>query len=150
MSSRKEIVARELGVRVPAQYEVFLDRHGIYYAPGIEVYGINDSLLGYDGMPCVIGATQIRRRVDGLPHRFLVVHHTGEEDEVVCLDTEDEKVYSFSRVFGTHKIADSFDEWFERDIIGYLKEREKYRKQFGDEPEEIINLDWLRTDRDKG
>ncbi len=148
MSSRREIIEKELGVRVPKQYEVFLEKYGIYDPPGIEVYGISDSLLGYDGIPCVIGATEVYRRLDGLPHRFLVIHNTGLEDETICLDTEDEKVYSFSRVFGTHKIADSFDEWFERDIIGYLKEREKYREQFGDEPDKIIDLDWLRTERD--
>ena len=41
MSSRKEIVERELGVKVPDQYGAFLEKYGIYNAPGVEVYGIN-------------------------------------------------------------------------------------------------------------
>ena len=89
----------------------------------------------------MIGATRNRRRLDQLPHRFLVIHHTGIEDEVICLDTEDEKVYSISRVFGNRKVADSFDEWFKRDIIAYVKEREKRRKQSGERSESIIDLD---------
>jgi len=122
MSSRKEIVEKELGLKVPAQYEAFLNKYGIYDPPGVEVYGIRDSLLHYDGIPCVIGITRIYRRDDALPHRFLVIHHTGIEDETICLDTEDEKIYSISHEFGNHKIADSFDEWFARDIIEPYKD----------------------------
>jgi hypothetical protein len=122
MSSRKEIVERELGVKVPTQYEAFLEKYGIYDPPGVEVYGITDNLLHFDGIPCVIGATKNCRRLEGLSHRFLVIHHTGIEDEIICLDTENGKVYSFSQDFGNHKIADSFDEWFERDIIEFYKE----------------------------
>lgn len=133
MPSRKEIVERELGVKVPPQYEEFLDRYGIYDPPGIEVYGISDTLLRYDGIPCVIGATKLYRQVHDLPDSFLVIHHTGEEDETICLDTEDGRVYSMSHVFGNRKIADSFDEWFERDIIEFSKEMEEYRKQHKDD-----------------
>jgi hypothetical protein len=117
MASRKQIVERELGVKVPKQYADFLDTYGIYDPPGIEVYGMRETLIGYDGIPCVIGATQNRRRRENLPHRFLVIHHTGIEDETICLDTEDGTVHSRSRDFGNHKIADSFNEWFERDIL---------------------------------
>jgi hypothetical protein len=119
--SRKEIVERELGVKVPAQYAAFLERYGIYDPPGVEVYGINERLVNCEGIPCVIGATRIHRRDDGLPHRFLVMHHTDVEDETICLDTENQKVYSISRVFGNRKIADSFDEWFQRDIIEFYR-----------------------------
>jgi len=122
MPSRKEIVEKELGVKVPAEYAAFLDRYGIYSAPGVEVYGIDDKLLHYDGIPCVIGATRLFRRGDDLPHRFLVIHHTGVEDEIICLDTENGKIYSFSIDFGNHKIADSFDEWFQRDIIEFYND----------------------------
>jgi len=137
MLSRKEIVERELGVKVPMQYEVFLDKYGIYDPPGVEVYGITDNLLHYNGVPCVIGVTKNYRRMVSLPHRFLVVHHTDIEDEIICLDTENEKIYSISQVFGDRKIADSFDEWFERDIIEFYK---------GDQPnryagEKIIMID---------
>ena len=137
MLSRKEIVERMLGVKVPVQYAAFLEKYGIYNAPGVEVYGISDDLLGYDGIPCVIGATQNRRRADGLPHQFLVVHHTGVEDETICLDTENEKIYSVSRDFGNHKIADSFDELFQRDIIEF------YRRPISDKylRARIINID---------
>ncbi|MBI4965233.1 MAG: SMI1/KNR4 family protein [Desulfomonile tiedjei] len=148
MTSRKEIIEEELGVKVPEQYAVFLDKYGIFYAPGIEIYGISDTLLGYDGLPCVIGATQIYRRTEGLPHRFLVIQHTGLEDEMICLDTEDEKVYSLSRAYGKDKVADSFDEWFQKDIIEYLKERDQKLKRSNKEPEQIIDLDWLRLNRD--
>ena len=58
MSSRKEIVEQELGVKIPAQYAAFLEKYGIYDPPGVEVYGITDNLLHYDGIPCVIGATK--------------------------------------------------------------------------------------------
>lgn len=121
MLSRRDVVERELGVKVPKQYAVFLEKYGIYHAPGIEVYGISDSLLNYDGIPCVIGATRNARMREGLPYRFLVIEHTGIEDETICLDTKDGKVYSISWVFGNRKIADSFDEWFERDIIEFYK-----------------------------
>jgi len=118
MLSRKQIVEKALGVRVPTQYGIFLEKYGIYRAPGVEVFGVNDELLSYDGMPCVIGATELRRRRHGLPHRFIALHYTGIEDEFICLDTEDEKIYSISRWLGDRKIADSFDEWFTRDILG--------------------------------
>jgi hypothetical protein len=121
MSSRREVVEQELGVKLPAQYAAFLEKYGIYDPPGVEVYGISDNLLRYDGIPCVIGATNIYRRTENLPHRFLVIHHTGVEDEMICLDTENEKVYSISCVFGNRKIANSFDEWFKRDIIEFYK-----------------------------
>jgi hypothetical protein len=137
MSSRKKIVERELGLTLPEQYSAFLDKYGIYEDIGVEVYGMSDRLLGYHGLPCVIGATQKSRQADGLPHRFLVIHHTGIEDEMICLDTENEKVYSLSRVFGNHKIADSFDEWFERDIIEFYK-RDQPNPYAG---EKIIMLD---------
>lgn len=114
MSARKAIVETELEVRITPQYEAFLEKYGIYTPPGIEVYGVTEDLLHYDGIPCVIGATKISRRKDEIPHRFLVIHHTGVEDELVCLDTENEKIYSISRSLGNRKIADSFDEWFRK------------------------------------
>ena len=122
MPSRREIVEKELGVRVPEQYARFLEKYGIYHATGIEVYGISDRLLSYDGSPCVIGVTQSWRR-SGLPHRFIVVEDIGVEDLIVCLDTEDEKVYQISRVYGDCKIADSFDEWFEKEVLEYLRQK---------------------------
>jgi|GEM_PF-1313826 len=141
MASRKEIVERELGVRVPAQYAAFLEKYGIYKTFGVEVYGMNDSLLGYGGIPCVIGATEIYRQMDDLPHRFLVLYHSGYEDEIICLDTEDEKVYSISWTFGTHKMADSFDEWFQTDILDYVRKRDERLKDGDEVPEQIIYLD---------
>jgi len=147
MSSRKEIVERELQVKVPAQYEAFLEKYGIYDVGPIEVCGIREDLLGYDGIPCVIGATQIYRRDEGLPHRFLVIHNTGIEDEYVCLDTVNERVYAFSIDFGDREIANSFDDWFERDILEYQKERDRRSKQSCSEREEIIDLDWMRSNR---
>jgi hypothetical protein len=133
MPSRKKIVEDELSVRVPVQYEAFLETYGIYNVGSVEVYGISDNLLGYGGIPCVIGVTENYRRRYGLPHRFLVIHHTGIEDEYICLDTENEKVYAFSREFGDRKIADSFNEWFQRDIIEFEKEFQAYRKRlYGD------------------
>ena len=137
MSSRSKIVERELKVTLPDQYAAFLDKYGIYEDIGVEVYGMSDRLLGYHGLPCVIGATEKSRQRDRLPHRFLVIHHTGIEDEMICLDTENEKVYSISRDFGNHKIADSFDEWFERDIIEFYK-RDRPNKYAG---QKIIVID---------
>ncbi len=77
MPSRAQIVEAALGVKVPKQYERFLNKYGIYRAFGIEVFGIDDSLLNYDGIPCVIGATKKARNEDNYPHRFLVLHYTG-------------------------------------------------------------------------
>jgi len=148
MPSRREIVEAELGVKLPAQYAAFLEKYGIYDPPGIEVYGITENLLSYDGIPCVIGITKMHRRDEGLPHRFLVIHHTGLEDETICLDTENEKVYSFSIELGNHKIADSFNEWFEKDILEYVQEREKRRKRSGEKSEPIVDLDRMRSNRD--
>jgi hypothetical protein len=127
MLSRTEIVERELEVEVPAQYAAFLEKYGIYDPPGIEVYGINEKLFHYNGIPCVIGATESYRR-DGLPHRFLVIFHTGYEDEVACLDTENGKVYAIELARGRNvKIADSFDEWFDREILHPSKETQEHR-----------------------
>ncbi len=124
MSSRKEIVEKEVRLRIPEQYSAFLDKYGIYEDVGVEVCGISESLLGYHALPCVIGATEKSSQADNLPHRFLVIHRTGLEDEMICLDKENERVYSISRVFGNGKIADSFDEWFQRDIIeSYKRDR---------------------------
>ncbi len=123
MPSRKEIVERELEVKVPEQYAAYLEKYGIFHAIEVEVYGMSDTLLRYDGIPCVIGATEKYREVENLPHRFLVLQHTGLEDEMICLDTEDEKVYSISWMFGNEKIADSFDEWFQKDIVEWSKRK---------------------------
>jgi hypothetical protein len=125
MISRKSIVDKSLSIKIPDQYALFLDKHGDYEAPGIEVYGLTDDTIDIEKMPCVIGATKIRRREDKLPLRFLVIHHTGLEDEFICLDTENGKIYAMSRVFGNRKIADSFDEWFKRDILPRSRKTKK-------------------------
>jgi hypothetical protein len=132
MASRKQVVERELGVKVPKQYATYLEEYGIYEAPGVEVYGMSDDLLRFDGPPCVIGATQARRRRDNLPHRFIALQHTGLEDETICLDTEDGTVHSRSRDFGNHKIAESFNEWFERDILNPSEEMQEQREWMGE------------------
>jgi len=128
MSYRKRLVEKELGVILPDQYVAFLNKYGYYTDPPLQVYGVRENLLGHDGAPSVIGVTRIFRS-EGLPHRFIVIHYTGIEDEYVCLDTRDGKVYAFSRVFGNRKIADSFDEWFERDIIEHMKQVKEYDKK---------------------
>lgn len=117
------MVESALGVKVPEQYERLLNKYGIYRDFGIQVFGIDDDLLTYEGIPCVIGATKIYRKDYNYPHRLLVIHYTGLEDEFVCLDTEDEKIYAMSWVFGNRKIADSFDEWFNRDILPHRKKK---------------------------
>jgi len=133
LQSRKDIVERALGVKLPAQYAAFLEAMGDYTDFGIEVYGLTDDTIDVEKMPCVIGATKIYRRDNRLPHRLLVIHYTGIEDEFVSLDTEDEKVYAFSRFFGDRKVADSFDEWFEKDILAYVTERKRRRAQSDDD-----------------
>ena len=149
MASRKQIVERELDVKVPKEYGDFLDTYGIYDPPGIEVYGMRDTLIAYDGIPCVIGATQIFRRDDKLPHRFLVIQTTGLEDEIICLDTEDGTVHSRSRDFGNHKIADSFNEWFERDILNPSQEIQEQSEWMGEYWKQRANgiLDRARRQR---
>jgi len=127
MLSRTEIVERALEVEIPAQYAAFLEKYGIYDPPGIEVYGINEKLFHYNGIPCVIGATESCRKY-GLPHRFLVVFHTGYEAEVACLDTENGQMYAIELARGRNiKIADSFDEWFDQEILHPSKETQEHR-----------------------
>lgn len=125
MTSRKSIVEKSLNIKLRGQYALFLDKCGEYQAPGIEVYGLTDDMIDIQKMPCVIGATKFHRKDDKLPLRFLVIHHTGIEDEFICLDTENQKIYAMSRVFGNRKIADSFDEWFNRDILPRAKKKKK-------------------------
>jgi hypothetical protein len=144
MSTRTEIVEETLGVKVPEQYSVFLETRGDFQTYGIEVYGMGPKLLRYDGIPCVIGATELCRRDRELHHRFLVIQHTGFEGEIICLDTEDGTVHSISRYLGNHKIADSFDEWFQRDILDYVRERDKHTQEHGESKDKIIDLDWMR------
>jgi hypothetical protein len=131
MSSRKDTVEKELGVVLPEQYVDFLNKYGIYDDSSLEVYGVTENMLSHDGIPSVIGATRIYRKHEALPKRFLVIHHTGIEDEIVCLDTRDGKIYSFSRELGNRKLANSFNEWFRRDIIEFSKEIKRYSKEHG-------------------
>jgi hypothetical protein len=138
MQTRAEIVEEELGVKIPAQYAAFLEKYGIYEHGSCEVYGVHENLLGYDGIPCVIGATKLFRKHYNLPHKFLLIHETGVEDEIICLDTESGEVRAFSQDFGDRKVADSFDEWFERDIIEFYKDSGKPNKYTG---QKIIFLD---------
>jgi hypothetical protein len=116
MSSRREIVERKLDVKLPEQYALFLNKYGIYDAPGAEVYGMDDN-LEHLGPPCVIGATERYRRDDGMPHRFLMVHSTGFDGEIMCLDTENGNVYSIRPGYPAQRIADSFDQWFDGYIL---------------------------------
>jgi hypothetical protein len=129
MSCRKRLVEKELGVILPDQYVAFLNKYGYYTDPPLEVYGVRENLRDHDGVPSVIGVTRYYRRLRDLPHRFIVIHRTGEEDEFVCLDTRDGRVYAFSRAFGDRKLADSFDEWFERYIIEFAKEIKRFDKK---------------------
>jgi hypothetical protein len=141
VSSRKHLVEEALGVKVPEQYAVFLEQYGIYQRFGCEVYGVSDILTGYDGIPCVIGATELYRKHEGLPHRFLVIHETGDEDETICLDTEDGTVHSISRWYGNKKVADSFDEWFQKDIVEFYDEMDRrYPQQEWDEHGKLISV----------
>jgi hypothetical protein len=120
MASRKEIVERELGVSVPEQYARFLDNYGIYNEGANEVYGFHERLLGWDGIPCVIGATNLERDLNGIDPHWIVVYNTGFEGELVLLNSIDGTVHR--QVYGgapgeTLKIADCFDDWFETEIL---------------------------------
>jgi hypothetical protein len=128
MSSRREIVEKELDVKIPEDYAVFLEKYGIYRAEGVEVYGMSDDLEHFGGPPCVIGATQTYRRQDGLPHRFLMLHSTGFDGEIMCLDTENGKVYSAKPGHPIHPTADSFDEWFDGYILNPPREIREQRE----------------------
>jgi hypothetical protein len=73
MPSRAKIVQAALGVKVPKQYEKFLNRYGIYRTFGIEVFGIDDDLLSYEGVPLIIGATKKTRKLQPCSHLPLVM-----------------------------------------------------------------------------
>jgi len=116
MKSRAEVVEQELGVRLPEEYKTFLRTYGIYEYAGGEVYGVTEDMVDLGEIPCVIGATRNAQKICPLPKEYLVVNHTGFEDEMVCLDAKTGRVYLIGQ--GTSKlIAESFDEWFTRDIL---------------------------------
>ncbi len=117
MSVRRDKVEKELGVNIPSDYANFLDEYGTYEEDDVEIYGLDDEVIDINKIPCVIGATKILREAIDLPERFLVIQHTGYEGEIICLDTKSGAIYLIS----DHKqdrIADSFSEWFNRDILG--------------------------------
>jgi len=118
MFERRDIVEKELGVNIPADYAKFLDEYGTYEEDDIEIYGLDDEVVDINKIPCVIGATKILRKAIGLPKRFLVIQHTGHEGEIICLDTRSGAIYRISSDGMTQdKIAESFGEWFNRDIL---------------------------------
>ncbi|MEI8188908.1 MAG: SMI1/KNR4 family protein [candidate division NC10 bacterium] len=117
MSKRAHVVAKALGVSTPADYAKFLDTYGTYEADGVEVYGFDEGIVDQDQIPCVIGATRILRENAGLPARFLVIHHTGTEGEVVCLDTKAGEVVLFAGG-AISPLVNSFSRWFTKEIIG--------------------------------
>lgn len=121
MASRREIVEYELGVRLPDQYARYLEEYGIYDVGGDEVYGIHEELLGYDGIPCVIGGTRLWREIHGYAEHFIMLQATGFESEVILLDTQSGEVF-LCGFWGMHKIADCFDEWFEKEILARHRE----------------------------
>jgi hypothetical protein len=107
MSPRQETVEKALGITLPPDYVDFLEEYGTYEADGLEIYGIDDEIVDINKIPCVIGATKILRKGTDLAKHFLVVQHTGYEDEIICLDTEAGGIY---RISGQEqeRIADSF------------------------------------------
>ncbi|MGO9570620.1 MAG: SMI1/KNR4 family protein [Desulfomonilaceae bacterium] len=113
--SPRNTIERELNVCIPDDYDTFLKRYGYYDESGVEVYGISENMVDFETIPCVIGATKNARKIYEFPKSFIVIHHTGIEDEVVLLDTNDGKVYLMSHG-EIQKIADSFHEWFEAAI----------------------------------
>ncbi len=113
MSVRRDKVEEELGVNIPSDYAKFLDEYGTYEENGVEVYGLDDEIVDINKIPCVIGATKILRKSINLPRSFLVIHHTGYEDEIVCLDTESGAIYRISQG-QRKKIANSFNDWFSK------------------------------------
>lgn len=115
-SMRVKTVESALGIKVPADYARFLDKYGIYQEDGEEVYGLDDSITDTDQIPCVIGATKMWRINDGLDHKFLLVAHSGYEDEVICLNNEDGAVYRWAQG-KAKKIAGSFSEWFKTEVL---------------------------------
>lgn len=116
MRSREEVVEQELGVRLPEEYKSFLRKYGIYEYAGGEIYGVTEKMVDLGEIPCVIGATRNAQKIFALPKEYLVINHTGFEDEIVCLDTKTGGIYLIHQ--GTSElIADSFGEWFRRDIL---------------------------------
>jgi hypothetical protein len=111
MSARTRRLEEEFGVSLPRDYAEFLDTYGIYQDDGLEVYGLNDEMADTDGIPSVIGATKIVRKRLDLPPEWIVIHHTGYEGEVVCLDTSSGKVWLVWDG-GKEEIDPSFAQWF--------------------------------------
>jgi hypothetical protein len=117
MPKRAAMVEKALGIPVPKHYADFLDTRGTYEADGVEVYGLDDGIVDQNKIPCVIGATRMLRKNANLPKQFLAIHHTGYEDEVVCLDSKTGAVFLFTQG-DMSKIADSFNTWFSGEILG--------------------------------
>lgn len=113
---RTQAVQQALDVELPQDYAEFLETYGTYESEGAEVYGIDDEILDIEKIPCVIGATKILRKNADLPDFYIVVHHTGLEGQVVCIDSRSGEVVLVTPT-STEMLYGSFNEWFKAEIL---------------------------------
>ena len=115
--TRAEIVEKALGVTLPRDYVAFLERYGCYEGEGGEVYGYDDEIIDVDQLPCVIGATRLLwQDYPELAKTYVSVHFTGAENEQVILNTITGEIYMITDE-GKVKIAHSFHQWFDSEIL---------------------------------
>lgn len=157
MGRFEENVAKALGVKLPEEYLVFMEKYGKKLAADpinqeSWISGLGDSYF-------VVGTTQaFRARIPDfstenvvigyLGIKKIVINRTYEEiDDYVMLNTRDGKILSVDFRGVTEMIADSFDEWIGVELIR-AKLKEKYESTltvvlFDDEPkaeEARVNL----------
>jgi len=103
-------IEQALGVRLPQDYARFVIKRGVCQVGDIEVYAWDERIQNEDAIPCVIGATRRLRQEGTLQPGDIVIAHTGYEDFVLALDTQDGGVYELGRL-GRRRIAESFELW---------------------------------------
>lgn len=111
-SSRSKYVEDKLGIPLPKDYKLFLDKYGDAETEYFEIYGYTEDYIDIDKIPCVIGAQKLFRQNYPLGKHDIVLAHTGFEDVLIVL-MADGGIYEVSCYDNPRKIAASFKEWIE-------------------------------------
>jgi len=82
-----------LNKKLPMEYKKFLDSQGLISENGKEVYGFSPN-LDINKIPCVIGATNLYKKIYNLKDNELVVSFDELENSPILLNIEDGKIYS--------------------------------------------------------
>lgn len=81
---KMQAAERQLGVRFPASYRIFVERYGSLLFGSQEFYGLTNCAA--DGIPSAVWCT-LEERKHGLPESMIVVLDPGIGDVIYCIDT---------------------------------------------------------------